>query len=193
MRSNSLPITRRPLELAGSRDLINFYSDVSQRHRGITALDLSKSLAGLVLAAPRHDIEFFSDELRAAAVPRTAISIVEVTADWHRAIARILDACLHSQHRHRGTHLLADFGGEVHYGAIYQLESLLRSATREWNVRCITQYDARSFSEAIDVEALRRFGTVLFGHYYRSAEQPRRDSRPEKNADETVNLSHGDD
>lgn len=193
MRSTTQPITRRPLDLGDSRDLINFYSDPSQRLRGITALDPSISPAGLVLAAPRHDMEMFSNELRSSSAPITGITLVEVTPDWHRAIAQILDACLHSQQRHHYARLLADFGGEVHYGAIFQLESLLRSATREWNVRCITQYDARRFSEAIDVDALSRFGTVLFGDYYRSADEPRRDSRNQRSAEETVNLSHGDD
>ena len=192
MRCSS-QLIKRVLDLADSRDLINFYSDPSQRRRGVTALDLCKVPTGLVLAAPRPDIGFFSGELRCAGVPIAGIHFVEVTPDWHRVITQVLDACLHLQQKYRAARLLADFGGEVHYGAIYQLESLLRSATREWGVRCTTQYDARKFSEAIDVDALSRLGTVLFGHYYRIADEPRRDSRREKSADETVNLSHGDD
>jgi hypothetical protein len=189
MRSNSQPIPKRPFDLAGSTDVINFYSAPAQRRRAIAALGLPHSRAGLVLAAPRSDISFFSEELRLAGVPIIDVNLVEVTPDWHRAVGLILDACLHAQQRHRTVHLLADFGGNVHYGAIFQLESLLRSATREWNVRCITQYDARQFSEAIDVEALSRLATVLFGDYYRKQVQPRRDSSHDQHDSETANIS----
>jgi hypothetical protein len=192
MRSNEQPINRRPLDLADSRDLINFYSNPQQRRRGIAALNIPMTPAGLVLAAPRADLGFFSQELRDGGVSVLDLNVVEITPDWHRCIARMLDACLHAQQRHAAVRLLADFGGDVHYGAIFQLESLLRSASREWKLRCFTQYDARAFSEAIDVDALSRFGTVLFGDYYRNQDGPARERR-ENNADETVSLSSGDD
>jgi hypothetical protein len=106
----------------------------------------------------------------------------------------MLDACLHTQQSHRSVQLLADFAGQVHAGAVPQLESLLRSATREWNVRCVTQYDARQFSEAIDVDALGRFGLVLFGNYYHNGRLPRRDdaNRDEVCSEETARFSTRD-
>lgn len=188
------PISRRPLDLANSGDLINFYSHPGQRHRGLAALDPLKSRAALILAAPRSDIGYFSEELRLAGLSMVDVGLVEVTPDWHRCLARMLDACLHSQQWHRAVHLLADFAGQVHAGAIFQLESLLRSATREWNVRCVTQHDARQFSEAIDVESLRRFGTVLFGHYYRAGIPPARQSsaRDDVRDEQTADASTGD-
>src|ERR1051326_8414536 len=172
MRSSTLPISRRPLNLADSGALINFYSDAAHRRRGIDALKLQKSSTGLVLATARTDVGYFSQELQLAGASILDVNLVEVTPDWHRCIAHMLDACLHTQQSHRSVQLLADFGGQVHAGAILQLESLLRSATREWKVRCVTQYDARQFSEAIDVDALSRFGLVLLGDYYRSGILP---------------------
>lgn len=190
MRLSTPPNSRRPLDRAGSGNLIHFYSNPWQRRRGITALNLPKSRAGLVLAAPRSDIGSFSEQLRLAGVSVLDVNVVEVTPDWHRCIARILDACLHTQQTRLAVHLLADFGDKVHVGAIFQLESLLRSATREWKVRCITQYDARQFSEAIDVEPLSRFGTVLFGHYYRNASRPgRQDSARQDVREETADAT----
>ena len=166
-----------PLDLSHAGDLVNFYSDPAQRHRGISALGIPKAGSGVVVAAPRADIPFFSQGLRDSGFPIMSVNLVEIGADWRRDISRLLDACLHSQQRHRSVVLLADFGGEVHYGQIYELESLLRSATREWDVRCITQYDAARFSEPIDVEALSRFGVVLFGSYYQDGTLARRSQR----------------
>lgn len=193
MRLSSLPISRRSLDPAGSGDLINFYTEPSHRRRGIAALDLPNPSAGLVLAAPRADLGCFSQELRQAGVSILDVNLVEVTPDWHRCIARMLDACLHGQQTHRSVCLLADFAGQVHAGAILQLESLLRSATREWKVRCITQYDARQISDAIDVEALGRFGMVLFGDYYQKPSSTARRETCEKRSEETSSLSSGDD
>ena len=194
MRSSSLPISRRPLDLASSGDVINFYSDPQHRRRGLTALNLPKSPAGLVLAAARTDIGYFSQELRLAGVSIFDVNLVEVTPDWHRCIAHMLDACLHTQQSHRSVQLLADFAGNVHAGAIPQLESLLRSATREWNLRCVTQYDARQSSEAIDVDALSRFGLVLFGDYYHRGILPSRfnSKRADVRDEETARFSTGD-
>jgi hypothetical protein len=182
------------LDLANSGDLINFYSDPQHRRRGLTALNLPKSSGGLVLATARTDVGYFSQELGLAGVSILDVNLVEVTPDWHRCIAHMLDACLHTQHSHRSVQLLADFAGHVHAGAIVQLESLLRSATREWKVRCVTQYDARQFSEAIDVDALGRFGPVLFGDYYHSGfQRSYGDSkRDEVRDEETVRFSTGD-
>lgn len=194
MRPSTLPISRRPLDLANYGDLLNFYAEPAHRRRGIAALNLPKSSAGLVLATPRTDVGYFSQELRLAGVSILDINLVEVTPDWHRCIAHMLDACLHTQQSHRSVQLLADFAGQVHAGAIPQLESLLRSATREWNVRCVTQYDARQFSEAIDVDALGRFGLVLFGNYYHSGRlrRPGDANRDEVHSEETARFSAGD-
>ena len=186
MRTSSDP---QHLDLASAGDLIHFYSNPLERRRGIGALGAAKSEAGVVLAVPRADIPFFSQGLRESGLAIMRVNLVEVTPDWRRGISHLLDACLHSQQAHLGVTLLADFGGEVHYGQIFELESLLRSATQEWNLRCITQYDASRFSEPIDVDALSRFGVVLFGSYYQGRALPRgRDrssdvAREEENAD----------
>ena len=191
MRLSSLPISRRSLDLAGSGDLINFYSARRHRQRGLDALNLPNPSDRLILAAPRADVGYFSQELRQAGASILDVNLVEVTPDWHRCIAHMLDACLHAQQTHRSVHLLADFAGEVRAAAILQLESLLRSATREWKVRCITQYDARQFSDAIDVEALSRFGVVLFGDYYQRGGETRRSDRNDV-GEETMDVATGD-
>jgi hypothetical protein len=190
MRSSTLPVYRRSPDLAPSGDLINFYSDPHQRHRGIAALNLPSAHHGLVVAAPRTDIGYLSEELRQAGVSIFNVDLVEVTPDWHRCIAHMLDACLHAQQKHAGIQLFADFAGHVHAPAIFQLESLLRSATREWKVRCVTQYDARRFSDAIDVDALSQFGVVLVGDYYQRGNSFRgRRDFARISEDETVDLS----
>ena len=190
MRTNSPTSSHRSLDLVHAGDVINFYSDTAQRRRGLTALDLPHSACGLVLAAARSDIGFFSNELRDAGVSILNINLVEMTPDWRRGISHLLDACLHTQQTHRCVHLLADFGGQVHCGQIFELESLLRSATSEWKMRCVTQYDARQFSDAIDVDALSRFGVVLFGHYYQDGALPgRRQHHETAVSEETADIS----
>ena len=174
MRTTDKP---HQLDLAHAGDVINFYSGPGERQRGIAALGPPKPEAGVVLSVPRTDIPFFSQGLRDSGLAIVNVTLVEITPDWRRGISHLLDACLHSQQTHRNVVLLADFGGEVHYGQIFELESLLRSATREWGVRCISQYDARRFSEPIDVDALSRFGVVLFGSYYQDGTLARRNQR----------------
>ncbi len=180
MRTSSNP---QQVDFAEIGNLINFYSDPAERHRGIAALGQPRAENGVVLAAPRADIPFLSQELRGAGLAIMNVNLVEITADWRRGISHLLDACLHAQQEHRYVTLLADFGGEVHFGQVFELESLLRSATREWSLRCITQYDAGRFSEPIDVDALSRFGVVLFGSYYQGA-LPRRQDRARESAQE---------
>jgi hypothetical protein len=181
-----------PINLAEAGELINFYSEPGERRRGVAALGPAE--AGIVLAVPRADIPLFSKELQESGRAVMSVSLVEITSDWRRSMSHVLDACLHSQQTHRSVTLLTDFAGEVHYGQIFELESLLRSATREWAVRCITQYDASRFTEPIDVDALSRFGAVLFGNYYQGIALARRNHRslvssPEK---ETADASSGD-
>lgn len=191
MRTSSNP---HHFDLAGAGDLMNFYSGPGERRRGIAALGTPKGEAGVVVAAPRADIPFFSQELRDSGISIMSVNLVEITADWRRCISHLLDACLHSQQSHRCVALLADFGGEVHYGQIFELESLLRSATREWRLRCITQYDASRFSEPIDLDSLSRFGVVLFGSYYQGSALPRHSDRSGESAEEgeTADASTGD-
>jgi len=192
MRTSSNP--QHPLDLAHAGDLLNFYSDPAQRHRGIAALGEPKSETGVVLAVPRADIPYFSQGLRESGLAIMRVNLVEITPDWRRGISHLLDACLHSQQGHRNVVLLADFGGEVHFGQIFELESLLRSATREWGLRCITQYDASRFSEPIDVDALARFGVVLFGSYYQDGTPARRNQRSQDASleEETADATSGD-
>ncbi len=187
MRTSS---TAHHIDLVHTGDLIHFYSDGAERRRGLAALGAPCTEAGVVLAALRADIPFFSQHLRDSGFTIMNVNLVEVTADWRRGISHLLDACLHSQQAHRRVTLLADFGGEVHFGQVFELESLLRSATREWSLHCITQYDASRSSEPIDVDALSRFGVVLFGSYYQNA-LPRRNDRSRESAQEqeTVDVT----
>ncbi len=183
MKSHSSLLSSKALDLGRTDQVINFYYSDEERRRTLLALAPLPPGEGLVLATPRQELGFFSEPMRKRGIPIVDINLVEITTDWRRAISNMLDAMLHSLQSHRSVRLLADFDGSVHLPAIYELEALLRAASRDWRVPCVTQYDARIFTEAIDVPTLRRHAVVLIGSFYDRTVETSRNSSTEEAED----------
>jgi hypothetical protein len=161
MEPDAIRVSRRREMRFPGRRLLNFYFSDTQRLRFLAA----PRNGALVIAAPAPDMDFFFAALRPLGADPQHLFFTAVTRDWHRSLAAIFDAVLHVQRQHTSVRVLADFAGEVHQAAVFELESLLGSGLREWNVACATQYAARGLG-AIDAVRLARFGTVLVGDYY---------------------------
>ncbi len=154
--AHDIPVCRRN---------ISFYFSPVERARFLPLLAPEVAPTGLVLACTRQDVGYFS----AALDPRpsgAALTRVEITADWHRSAAAILEAVYREIRTTGCVHLLADFEAKVPQHAIHELESILVSGTRGLDLVSVTQYDGRALTSGVPVDRFRALGQVVFGPFY---------------------------
>jgi hypothetical protein len=144
---------------------ISFYFSHAERSRFLSLLTPAGSPTGLVLACTRDDLSYYSAAL-ATRPSGAALTRVEITADWHRSAAAILEAAYRELRLHGSVRLLADFTAKVPQHAIHELESILVSGTRNLDIVSVTQYDGRTLTSGIHVDRFRALGQVVFGPFY---------------------------
>lgn len=147
---------------------IHFYFGDEQRRRFLSLLTGENPRhSGLVLACKHDEASAFAEHFsRRHSVRGPTLTRVEITHDWHRNAARTVEATHHAVRDYGSARVLADFGAAVPQSAIHELESLLTTGLSGLDVSSVSQYDGTAMNHAIPIDALARFGQVVFSDFY---------------------------
>ena len=174
--------------IAACRRTISFYFSPAERARFLPTLVASDPPVALLLACTREDLAYYSAAL-AARPSSAALTRVEITADWHRSAAVILEAVYRELRASGRVRLLADFAAKVPQHAIHELESILVSGTRNLDLVSVTQYDGRALTSGIPVDRFGVLGQVVFGPFYSAPSTALRGVRSPALADSSKDVA----
>jgi len=164
---------RQPIEICGfslpvPSCVIHLYYSAAERRRFTSFL--AEGIAEgdtVLLACTREGYEELTQtfELDCTARKERRLLCIEILPDLASSVAKIAQALsAEVRDRRRRIRLLADFGLIAGPEMLFELEALLSSALRGFNVISITQYDGRAFAASATIEQFHTHALAIIGN-----------------------------